>query len=164
MNIRRATRSDLEAIVAMLADDELGRRREDTSLPLNSRYTSAFEAIDRDPQQHLAVAERDGSIVGCVQVTIMPTLSHQGMFRGQIESVRIAACERGTGLGRTMIAWAIDYCRERGCGMVQLTSDKSRGDAIRFYERLGFGATHEGMKMRLDGGDRSSRTEGVAGT
>lgn len=147
---RAARREDVEAIVAMLADDEIGARREDIGRPLNSRYTAAFETIESDPNQLLAVIERDGSVVGCLQISFIPGLSRLGMWRGQIESVRIAASERGTGLGREMIAWAIAQCEARGCGLVQLTSDKRRGDALRFYEGLGFEATHEGFKLNLE--------------
>jgi ribosomal protein S18 acetylase RimI-like enzyme len=147
--IRRANRADLETIVAMLADDELGRQREDPSIPLNTRYLDAFAAIDADPNQYLAVAESDGEVIGCLQLTFIPGLSRLAMTRGQIESVRIAGSARGMGLGRKLFEWAIDECRERGCGLVQLTSDKSRQDAVRFYESLGFEPSHEGMKMRI---------------
>lgn len=147
---RRAAAADLPAIIALLADDVLGSTREDTTVPPQPCYVMAFEAIDRDPLQHLAVAERDGRIVGCLQLTFIPGLSHRGRWRGQIESVRIAADARGTGLGRVMFEWAIAQCREHGCGVVQLTTDKQRTDARRFYESLGFVASHEGMKLDLD--------------
>lgn len=146
---RRATRADLPALVAMLADDVLGRTREDASLPLDARYLAAFDAIERDPNQMLVAVELDGAVVGCLQLSFLPGLSRRGQLRGQIESVRIAASQRGGGIGRQMIAWAIDECRRRGCGMVQLTSDKSRADAIRFYESLGFKASHQGLKLDL---------------
>lgn len=144
---RRAERRDLAAIVALLADDPLGQAREDASLPLNARYTAAFEAIDADPNQLLAVVDDDGAIVGCLQISFIPGLSRLGLWRGQIESVRIAASRRGDSLGRRMFTWAIDECRKRGCGLVQLTTDKARPDALRFYESLGFTATHEGLKL-----------------
>jgi ribosomal protein S18 acetylase RimI-like enzyme len=147
---RRATRADLPGLVAMLADDKLGRTREDPSLPLDARYLAAFEAIERDPNQLLVAVELDGAVVGCLQLSFLPGLSRRGQLRGQIESVRIAAAQRGSGLGRRMIEWAIEECRRRGCGMVQLTSDKSRADAIRFYEQLGFKASHQGMKLDLE--------------
>jgi ribosomal protein S18 acetylase RimI-like enzyme len=146
---RRATAADLPAIIALLADDPLGRLREDGSSPPGPRYVAAFAAIDADPNQLLAVVERDGEIIGCLQLSFIPGLSRLGMWRGQVESVRIAAGHRGGGLGRAMIEWAIEQCRARGCGMVQLTSDKSRADALRFYESLGFRASHEGMKLDL---------------
>ena len=149
MNFRRATASDLPAIVALLADDELGRKREDASTPPNQRYVDAFAAIDRDPNQLLAVVERGADIIGCLQLTFIPGLSRLGMWRGQIESVRVASTERGTGVGRTMFEWAIEQCRDRRCELVQLTSDKQRPDALRFYESLGFERSHEGMKLAL---------------
>ncbi len=146
---RRALEADLPAIVALLADDPLGAAREDPSSPPNPRYLSAFAAIDRDPNQLLAVAEADGTVVGVLQITFIPGLSRLGMTRGLIESVRIAAAQRSAGLGRKMFEWAIATCRERGCELVQLTTDKSRPDAHRFYERLGFVASHEGYKLAL---------------
>jgi len=146
---RPATAPDLCAIVTMLADDELGRQREDSSKPLNQKYLDSFAAIDSDPNQLLAVVEDDGVLLGCLQITFIPGLSRLGMWRGQIESVRIAAGHRGEGLGRKMFEWAISECRSHGCGLVQLTSDKSRVDAYQFYESLGFKASHEGMKLTL---------------
>jgi ribosomal protein S18 acetylase RimI-like enzyme len=146
---RRAQGSDLPSIVAMLADDELGRSREDASVPLNGRYVDAFDALARDPNQLLAVMVRGDEVVGCLQISFIPGLSRQGMWRGQIESVRIASICRGEGLGRRLLEWAIAECRKRGCGVVQLTSDKTRHDARRFYESLGFRASHEGMKLNL---------------
>ena len=146
---RPAIESDLAAIVAMLADDELGRQREDSSIPLNQMYLDSFAAIDRDPNQILTVLEDHGDLIGCLQITFIPGLSRLGMWRGQIESVRIAAGHRGEGLGRKMFDWVINECRSRGCGLVQLTTDKSRADACKFYESLGFKASHEGMKLTL---------------
>jgi GNAT superfamily N-acetyltransferase len=149
VTFRRATASDLPAIVAMLADDGLGRGREDASLPLAPPYLDAFAAIEADLNQILAVAEADGAVVGTLQLTFIPGLSHKGAWRGQVESVRVASSRRGTGLGQAMLEWALDECRARGCRMVQLTTDKSRADAHRFYERLGFKASHEGFKLVL---------------
>ena len=146
---RRARRADLPAIVAMLADDTLGQSREDPREPLDARYVTAFEAMDRDPAQFLMVVELDGAVVGCLQLSFIPGLSRLGMLRGQIESVRIAASQRGGGLGRAMFEWAIAESRARGCGLVQLTTDKARPDARRFYESLGFKASHDGMKLAL---------------
>ena len=139
----------MEAIVALLADDRLGREREDPALLQNPNYAAAFDAIERDPNQYLAVAVQADEIVGCLQLTFIPGLSHRGLWRGQIESVRVAATQRGSGLGRRMFEWAIDMCRARGCGLVQLTTDNARTDARRFYEGLGFQPTHTGMKLRL---------------
>lgn len=144
--MRRATAADLDAIVAMLADDMLGAAREK---PGDPAYAAAFRAIESDPNQLLAVAEEEGRVVGCLQLSFIPGLSRLGMWRGQIESVRIAASHRGAGLGRRMFEWAIEQCRARGCGLVQLTTDKARPDARRFYESLGFAASHEGMKLAL---------------
>jgi len=146
---RIARIEDLPAILAMLIDDELGKLREDASTPLNPAYLAAFEALERDPNQLLVVAERDGAVVGCCQLSFLAGLSHQGMWRGQIEGVRVASSERGSGLGRAMMEWVIEQCRARACGLVQLTTDKRRRNAHRFYERLGFVASHEGMKLRL---------------
>jgi ribosomal protein S18 acetylase RimI-like enzyme len=147
--IRRAERGDLAAIIRLLADDPLGRQREDARDPVPPAYLSAFEAIDRDSNQLLAVVEEGGQIVGCLQLTFIPGLSRQGMWRGQIESVRVAQSHRGRGLGRKIFAWAIAACRARRCGLVQLTTDKSRADAHAFYAALGFEASHEGLKLTL---------------
>lgn len=149
LTFRRATEEDLPAIVALLADDELGRAREEPGLPLAKCYRTAFAAIESDSNQFLAVVVQDGTVIGTLQLSFLPGLSHKGQWRGQIESVRISATARGGGLGRRMLEWAIATCRERNCGIVQLTSDKSRCDAIRFYESLGFTASHEGFKLKL---------------
>ena len=149
LTFRRASAADLEDIVALLADDELGRKREDPDPPLNPRYIDAFAAIDADRNQYLAVAEEGGQIVGCLQLSFIPGLSRLGLWRGQIESVRISSARRVDGLGRRMFEWAIQECRKRGCEIVQLATDKSRADARRFYEGLGFVASHEGMKLAL---------------
>ncbi|MER6277244.1 GNAT family N-acetyltransferase [Streptomyces sp900105245] len=147
LEIRDATPGDLPAIVAMLADDPLGAQRE--SPHDLSPYLAALKRLDADPNQHLVVAERAGRVIGTLQLTIIPGLSHQGATRALIEAVRIHSDERGGGLGSRLIEWAVDRSRQLDCVMVQLTSDKSRTDAHRFYERLGFTASHEGFKMRL---------------
>lgn len=149
VTFRRAVATDVPAIVDLLADDALGATRERPGLPLDPRYADAFAAIDRDPNQLLAVVSDGGGIIGCLQISFIPGLSRLGLWRGQIESVRIAASHRGGGLGRRMFEWAIEQCRTRGCGLVQLTSDKSRADALRFYDGLGFKASHEGLKLEL---------------
>jgi GNAT superfamily N-acetyltransferase len=146
---RRATVADLPVIVALLADDELGRTREDASLPLDARYVDAFGAIDRDPNQLLVVGVRGDIVIGCMQLTFIPGVSRLGMWRALIESVRVASSERGRGAGRAMFEWAFGECRRRGCELVQLTTDKRRDDARRFYESLGFEPTHDGMKKAL---------------
>lgn len=149
VTFRRATAADVAAIVALLADDELGKTREDPGPLLNPRYAAAFAAIDADRNQFLAVVEEGGEVVGCLQLSFIPGLSRIGLWRGQIESVRISSSRRGGGLGRRMFEWAIAECRRHGCEVVQLTTDKSRADARRFYEQLGFVASHEGMKLTL---------------
>jgi GNAT superfamily N-acetyltransferase len=146
---RRAVSDDLPAIVALLADDPIGSGRESPGTGLDPCYAAAFAAIERDPNQLLAVAERDGRVIGCLQLSFLPGLTRRGMWRGQIEGVRVAQAERGTGTGRAMLLWGIEECRKRGCGLVQLTSDKRRTDAHGFYEALGFQATHEGYKLAL---------------
>jgi len=147
--LRPASRSDLPAIVRLLSDDVLGGGRERAQGAVDPRYEAAFEAIQSDPNQAFLVAERDGQMVGCLQLSFIPGLSRLGAWRGQIESVRVKQDCRGRGVGSEMIRLAIAECRERGCKLVQLTSDKQRTDAIRFYERLGFEASHEGMKLPL---------------
>ena len=144
---RRATSADLPAIIAMLADDTLGATREDASSPPNRAYVEAFAAIDADPNQYLLIAELGGTIYGCLQLSFIPGLSRLGAWRGQIESVRIASSQRGSGIGRAMIMQAIAMCRARKCMLIQLTSDKTRPDALKFYENLGFVASHEGFKL-----------------
>jgi GNAT superfamily N-acetyltransferase len=146
---RPARAADLEKVVALLADDPIGRGRESPGRPLDASYREAFAAIERDPNQLLAVAERDGRIVGVLQLSFIPGLTHRGMRRGQIEGVRVASGERGSGLGTAMLEWAVEECRKRGCGLVQLTADERRGDAHRFYEALGFRPTHRGYKLPL---------------
>jgi ribosomal protein S18 acetylase RimI-like enzyme len=148
--IRDARRDDVPAIVRMLADDPLGATRERAVDPLPREYLDAFEAIQTHTGNHLLVAELDGKIVGCLQLTFIPGLSRLGLMRAQIESVRIDSSMRGRKLGELMIRDAIERARQRGCGVVQLTTDKAREDAHRFYERLGFKATHEGMKLALE--------------
>jgi len=145
--IRRAHTEDVPAIVALLADDVLGAVREtpDDLAP----YQAAFKLIDVDPNQHLVVAEREGTVVGCLQLTVVHSLSRRAATRAIIEAVRVSSTERGSGLGTTMIQWAIDESRRLGVALVQLTSDRSRTDAHRFYERLGFEATHLGFKLQL---------------
>ncbi|HEX6956976.1 MAG TPA: GNAT family N-acetyltransferase [Ferrovibrio sp.] len=149
LTIRKATRADVPAIIRMLADDILGAKREAYADPLPQAYYDAFETIARSEMTEQIVAEQDGRIVGSMQLTYIPGLSRQGMSRAVIEAVRIDTPLRGKGLGSVMIRWAIARAREKGCGVIQLTSDKARLDAHRFYERLGFKASHIGMKMDL---------------
>jgi ribosomal protein S18 acetylase RimI-like enzyme len=146
---REATAGDLPEIVAMLADDDIGRSREDARLPLDKAYVDAFHAIVASPHDHLLVAESDGAIVGIFQLSFIPGLSRKGAWRGQIESVRVSSANRGKGIGEALLRHAVALCREHGCSTVQLTSDKQRSEAHRFYGRLGFVATHEGFKLAL---------------
>ncbi|MEU1099877.1 GNAT family N-acetyltransferase [Streptomyces tibetensis] len=147
LEIRAAAADDVPAIVAMLADDPLGAQREspDDLTP----YLAALERLRSDPNQHLVVAVREGRVVGTLQLTIIPGLSRRGATRSNVEGVRIHADERGSGLGTQLIEWAIEESRTEGCQLVQLTSDKTRADAHRFYERLGFTASHTGFKLQL---------------
>ncbi|MFE2512338.1 GNAT family N-acetyltransferase [Streptomyces naganishii] len=147
LEIRAAVAADVPAIVAMLADDPLGARREspDDLTP----YLTALERLSADPHQHLMVAVRGNKVVGTLQLSVIPGLSRRGSTRSIIEGVRIHADERGGGLGTRLIEWAVDTSRDLGCGLVQLTSDRTRTDAHRFYERLGFEPSHIGFKLQL---------------
>ncbi|MFI6107621.1 GNAT family N-acetyltransferase [Streptomyces sp. NPDC051310] len=147
LEIRPAAEDDLPSIVAMLADDALGAQREspDDLAP----YLAAFERLANDPNQHVVVAVRGGKVVGTLQLTIVPGLSRRGTTRSIIEGVRVHADERGSGLGTQFIEWAVEESRRQGCRLVQLTSDVTRTDAHRFYERLGFEASHVGFKKTL---------------
>lgn len=149
IGFRRAQARDIPAIVALLADDPLGGQREEPALPLSECYTTAFAAIELDPNQLLAIAEDGARIVGTLQLTFIPGLSRKGAWRGQVEAVRIVADRRQSGLGQRMFEWAIATCRTRGCSLVQLTTDKARPDAHRFYEQLGFMPSHLGYKLPL---------------
>ncbi|MFJ9004917.1 GNAT family N-acetyltransferase [Streptomyces canus] len=147
LEIRPAALDDLSAIVGMLTDDPLGAQREspDDLAP----YVSALNRLSADPNQSLVVATREGRVVGTLQLTVVPGLSRRGATRSIIEGVRIHADERGTGLGTRLIEWAIEESRRQKCQLVQLTSDNTRTDAHRFYERLGFTASHVGFKLAL---------------
>ncbi|MEU9086839.1 GNAT family N-acetyltransferase [Streptomyces sp. NPDC048357] len=145
--IRPATEADLPAIVAMLADDPLGAPRE--SPEDLTPYRAALRRLAGDPNQHLVVAVRADRVVGTLQLTIVPGLSRKGATRSIIEGVRVHADERGGGLGTRFIEWAVEKSRAEGCSLVQLTSDVTRTDAHRFYERLGFTASHVGFKLQL---------------
>lgn len=149
MIYRDATLADLPTIVAMLAEEQIGGRADDPAEPLDPAYLAAFDAIDRDPNQRLIVAELDGVIVGTMQLSWLPGLLNRGALRGQIEAVRIASDKRSLGLGAVMIGWAVERFRERGCFMAQLTSNNDRVAAHRFYERLGWKKSHAGFKLEL---------------
>lgn len=146
---RRAEAADLPAIVAMLADDSLGKSREDPGWPLASEYEAAFDAISSDHNQLLVVAIMRGDIVATIQLSFIPGMTRRGAWRGQIEGVRVVKSARSLRIGTRMLEWAIAQCRARGCRIVQLTTDKSRTDAHRLYRRLGFEASHDGYKLAL---------------
>jgi GNAT superfamily N-acetyltransferase len=148
LTFRRARRADLPRLLALLADDVLGRNRE-AAASADPAYAAAFAAIDADPNQQLLVAEADGTVVGMLQVTFIPGLSRQGSWRANVEAVRVAAELRGRGIGSQLMAQAEQLARERGCRIVQLTSDLQRADAHRFYTRLGYSASHAGFKKPL---------------
>jgi GNAT superfamily N-acetyltransferase len=150
MIFRTAFKKDVPALVAMLANDSLGQWRENIPDPLPEQYYTAFQIIDNDPNQELIVVENDdGAIIGTMQLSFIQYLTYQGGMRMQIEGVRVRNDQRGKGIGEKIFAWAIDRAKEKGAHLVQLTSDKRRADAIRFYEKLGFVASHEGMKLHL---------------
>ena len=149
LHFRKAQVKDIPDLVQMLSDDELGAAREDNSLPVNQRYQNAFHSIDQDPNNELTVVVSNDEIVGMLQLTFIPYLTHTGSWRCLIEGVRINSKYRGMKLGSKFLNWAIERARARKCSLVQLTSDKRRLDAMRFYENLGFKATHEGFKLKL---------------
>ena len=150
VTIRPAKRDDVGAIVGMLADDPLGSARERIEQPLPESYFQAFEALDRDPNIELVVAQDgEGAVVGCLQLCILPGLSSQGASRGLIEDVRVASHCRGRGIGEEMVQWAVKQARAKGCKLVELLTHHTRVDAQRFYERLGFARSHVGMTMRF---------------
>lgn len=149
MEFRTAERADVPAILALLADDEISRSRGVVSETADAAVWAAFDAIDASPHDDLIVGEIGGEIVATCQLAFTPGLSRGGAWRMTIEAVRVGTSLRGGGIGRKMMAWAIDRARERGCRIVQLTTDKRRAGAHRFYESLGFTASHEGMKLLL---------------
>ncbi|SNZ10202.1 transcriptional regulator [Terribacillus aidingensis] len=150
IHFRTATEEDLSSIVAMLADDVLGKERECYEDPLPLSYIKAFQAIVSDSNNELVVACYGNKVIGVEQITFTPYLTHQGGWRATIEGVRTLASVRGSGVGTQLINWAIQRAKERDCHVIQLTTDKKRPNALRFYERLGFKATHEGLKLKLD--------------
>ncbi len=149
IRFRLATTEDLLRIVRMLGDDFLGAQRERIEAPLPESYVKAFRDIDADGNNELIVAEIDGEVVGTLQLTFTPSLSYQGGKRCTVESVRVDNALRGKGIGREMMLWAIDRAKEKGCVSMQLTSHNTRTRAHRFYEKLGFTASHTGMKLKL---------------
>jgi len=150
MNFRKAKKEDVSSIVEMLADDELGMKRENFLVPLPKEYLDAFSEINNDKNQELIVVESvDNEIIGTLQLSFIPYLTYRGGVRAQIEAVRIKKGIRGQGIGKEMFEWAIERARTRGAHLLQLTSDKKRPKAIKFYQGLGFRASHEGMKIHF---------------
>jgi GNAT superfamily N-acetyltransferase len=149
MIFRDATRADLATVVQMLAADQLGATRETVTEPLADAYVAAFERIDADANNRLIVADDGSQVVGCMQLTFIPSLTYSGGIRAEIEGVRVHQRARGQGVGHNMIRWAIDEARRHGCRLVQLTTNNVRKDAQRFYLDLGFVASHVGMKLDL---------------
>ena len=149
-NIRKACNNDLPDIVRLLADDPLGKQRESSYQdPLPQQYYTAFTEIEADPNNYLIVLEDGKKIIGTCQLTILRYLTYQGGKRGQIEGVRVDESYRGQGIGKLMIKWAINKSRQANCHLVQLTMDKNRSETIQFYKKLGFIASHEGLKLHL---------------
>ena len=149
IQVRPATYNDLSRIIEMLADDPLGKQREHFTTPLSQSYNQAFHTIDKDPNNELIVAQKGNDVVGVLQLTFIPYLTYKGSWRLLIEGVRVDSRFRGCGIGRKLFHYAIEKAKQKKCIMVQLTTDKSRIDTHRFYESLGFKATHEGMKLHL---------------
>lgn len=149
MKYRRATIKDIPTIVEMIADDALGSKRENFVIPLPKTYYDAFEQIDSDKNQELTVVVNEEELIGVFQLTFIPYLTYQGSIRAQIEGVRVHKDYRNQGIGKSIFKWAIQRAQTRNAHLLQLTTDKQRPDAIRFYESLGFTATHEGMKMHF---------------
>lgn len=147
--LRRATRADLPDIVRMLADDDLGSQRERAVDPLPDSYYSAFHQIENDPNHELIVAVREGEVIGTLHLMFLPSVGFQGELRAQVESVRVDKRFRSQGIGSEMMKWSMERARQRGAHLVQLTTHRTRLDAHRFYERLGFEGTHLGMKLSL---------------
>ncbi len=147
---RKAHVNDLKEIIFLLADDKLGHLRERADDPMAQSYLDSFTKIDNDPNQYLIVIEDDGSIIGTCHATLLYSLTFSGSTRLQIEAVRVSASARGQNIGQQMIAFAISWGKRHGATIVQLTTNKERPDALRFYEKLGFKATHEGMKLYLE--------------
>ncbi|HEV2154549.1 GNAT family N-acetyltransferase [Bradyrhizobium sp.] len=149
VSIRPARREDVPAMIAMLADDHLGRARERVEDPLPAVYYEAFARVERDPNLTLVVAESEGRVVGCLQLAVLPGISSQGGIRGLLEDVRVASDCRSRGIGEQLVQWAVTEAKARGCILVELLTHASRTDAQRFYKRLGFASSHVGMTVRF---------------
>ncbi|GAA0436523.1 MULTISPECIES: GNAT family N-acetyltransferase [Virgibacillus] len=150
LTFRLANLDDLNDIVKLLADDKLGEVREKYENPLPLSYHQAFQAIDSDPNNSLCVVEKENRVVGVLQITFTPYLTYQGGWRATIEGVRIDASVRGRGVGKKFMEWSIQQAKEKGCHVIQLTTDKQRPDALAFYQQLGFTNSHEGLKLHLE--------------
>ncbi len=151
MKFRKAKKDDVPEIVKMIANDELGKQREDYQEPLPEKYYQAFENIDCDINQELIVIENEeNEVIGTLQLTFIQYLTYQGGIRAQIEAVRIREDQRGKGIGEKLFKWAINRLKEKGAHLLQLTTDKKRPEALKFYEKLGFTASHDGMKLHFD--------------
>ena len=149
INFRKATPDDISNIVRLLADDPLGAIREQYTDPIPAKYYAAFDEINSDKNNYLIVAELDNKIIGTLQLTLITYLTYQGGKRALIEGVRTDKSMRGQGIGKAMLEWAIQKAKDEGCHVVQLTTDKKRPDALEFYKKLGFVASHEGMKLHF---------------
>ncbi len=149
LKFRLAKKDDLIDIIKMLSDDTLGATREKFENILSDNYLKAFENITNDPNHELTIIELNADKVGTYHLTFIQYLTHQGGLRAQIEAVRTSSNYRGQGIGTKMFKYIIERAKQRGCNMVQLTSDKQRPEAIKFYETIGFVSTHEGMKLKL---------------
>lgn len=149
LTYRTADPDDLPFIIGLIVEDSVVVTEDRAEDAMDEDYRAALAAIDADPNEEMWIVERDGIAVGCFQLSFLPGLMRRGMWRGQIELVHVADGARNLGIGSQMMRWALDRCREKGCGMVQLTSNKKRTDAHRFYERLGFARSHEGFKYYL---------------
>jgi len=149
MIIRKAKREDVYFIVEMLANDELGKLREDFQNPLPEKYYDAFDNIEKDQNQELVVMEDAGHVIGTLQLSFIQYLTYQGGIRAQIEAVRVHQDYRGKGIGKQLFLWAIERSKEKGAHVVQLTTDKKRPDALKFYKGLDFRDSHEGLKLHI---------------
>ena len=150
MKFREANRVDVPVIIQMIANDKLGKLREDYTIPLSEAYYAAFEKIDKDRTQELIVIEDEkGEIIGTMQLSFIQYLTYKGGIRAQVEGVRIRKDQRGKGIGEKMVKWAIERAKQRKVHLIQLTTDKKRPEALKFYEKLGFVASHEGLKLHL---------------
>jgi len=150
IQFQHAKSGDVSTIVALLADDPIGSKRELLESPLPACYCDAFDSINEDPNNELIVATLNKKLLAVLQLTFIPSLTYQGGWRAQIEGVRVGSEFRSKGIGREIVRWAVNRSRERDCHVVQLTTDKGRPDSLRFYESLGFKATHEGLKLHLN--------------